>query len=167
MEEVVRGGGNQVYNSGWQSRVDNVTSLCLCRWFNLEPALIYQSTSGSIQDSWLKAFDLKDHQARFTSSPTGWTNNEIDQAWLKQVFDRDTKAKLDPPIDYLSLTVMGLILPWILFNTVTRTRSCSQSILHIQSIRCSPQMSVCSGHSQQRIPRRSPTSRNRAKTSPR
>lgn len=59
----------------------------------MEPALVYQSTSGSIQDSWLQAFDPETHQIRFASSPTGWTNNEIGLAWLKQVFDHNTKAK--------------------------------------------------------------------------
>ena len=67
---------------------------CICADGSfLEPALIYKSTSGSIQDSWLQAFDPEDHQARFASSPTGWTNNDIGLAWLKQVFDRNTKAK--------------------------------------------------------------------------
>jgi hypothetical protein len=33
------------------------------------------------------------HQAYISSSPSGWTNNEIGLAWLKQVFDRSTKAK--------------------------------------------------------------------------
>lgn len=67
---------------------------CICADGSyLEPALIYQSASGSIQDSWLQAFDPGDHRAYFTSSPTGWTNNDIGLAWLKQVFDRSTKAK--------------------------------------------------------------------------
>jgi hypothetical protein len=59
----------------------------------LFPAIIYQSASGSIQDSWLQAFDPSDHRAHFASSPSGWTNNNIGLAWLKQVFDRSTKAK--------------------------------------------------------------------------
>jgi hypothetical protein len=28
-----------------------------------------------------------------TSSPSGWTNNEIGLAWLEQVFDRKTRLK--------------------------------------------------------------------------
>ncbi|RAQ98945.1 pogo transposable element [Stemphylium lycopersici] len=59
----------------------------------LDPSLIYQSKSGSIQDSWLQGFDSDVHQAYISSSPSGWTNNEIGLAWLKQVFDRGTKAK--------------------------------------------------------------------------
>jgi hypothetical protein len=36
---------------------------CICAdQSSLEPALIYQSTSGSIQDSWLQALNHKTHQ---------------------------------------------------------------------------------------------------------
>jgi hypothetical protein len=67
---------------------------CICAdGSHLEPALIYQSASGSIQDAWVQALDHETHQVRVSSSPSGWTNNEIGLAWLKQVFDRSTKAK--------------------------------------------------------------------------
>ena len=67
---------------------------CICADGSyLEPTLIYQSTSGSIQDSWLQGVDTQNDQVRFCTSPSGWTNNEIGLAWLKQVFDRNTKAK--------------------------------------------------------------------------
>ena len=67
---------------------------CICADGScLEPALIYQSASGSIQDTWLQALDPDIHQIRISSSPSGWTNNEIGLAWLQQVFDRSTKAK--------------------------------------------------------------------------
>lgn len=67
---------------------------CICAdGSHLDPALIYQSASGSIQDSWLQAFDPNSHQAYLSSSPSGWTNNKIGLGWLKQVFDRATKAK--------------------------------------------------------------------------
>jgi hypothetical protein len=67
---------------------------CICADGSaLAPSLIYQSTSGSIQDSWLQAFNPDDHRVHFASSPSGWTNNELGLAWLKQVFDRSTKLK--------------------------------------------------------------------------
>jgi hypothetical protein len=67
---------------------------CICTDGSyLEPALIYQSTSGAIQDSWLQALDHMTHQIRISSSSSGWTNNDIGLAWLKQVFDCGTKAK--------------------------------------------------------------------------
>jgi hypothetical protein len=67
---------------------------CICAdGSHIEPSIIYQSASGAIQDSWLQAFDPSDHRAYFASSPSGWTNNDIGLAWLKQVFDRHTKEK--------------------------------------------------------------------------
>jgi hypothetical protein len=67
---------------------------CICAdGSHIEPSLIYQSASGLIQDSWLQAFDPNDHRVHFASSPSGWTNNELDLAWLKQVFDWSTKPK--------------------------------------------------------------------------
>jgi hypothetical protein len=67
---------------------------CICAdGTHLPPALIYQSASSSIQDSWLQAFKPDDHRVHFASSPSGWTNNDLSLAWLKQVFDRSTKLK--------------------------------------------------------------------------
>jgi hypothetical protein len=67
---------------------------CICAdGSSIEPSIIYQSDASTIQDSWLQAFDTESHDARFCSSPSGWTNNEIGLAWLKQVFDRNTKSK--------------------------------------------------------------------------
>jgi hypothetical protein len=66
---------------------------CICADGSaLRPALIYQSDSGSIQDTWLQALRPED-QVYISSSPSGWTNNDIGLSWLKQVFDRSTKEK--------------------------------------------------------------------------
>jgi hypothetical protein len=66
---------------------------CICADGSaLAPALIYQSGSGSIQDTWLQALRPED-QVYISSSPSGWTNNDIGLSWLKQVFDRSTKEK--------------------------------------------------------------------------
>lgn len=70
------------------------TIACICGDGSaLTPALIYQATTGNIQDSWLQDFDPAQHQCFFTSSPSGWTNHELGLQWLKQVFDRETKGK--------------------------------------------------------------------------
>jgi hypothetical protein len=67
---------------------------CICAdGPHLKPALIYRSASGLIQESWLQAFNPNNHRAYFASSPSGWTNNDIGLAWLKQVFDQSTKLK--------------------------------------------------------------------------
>jgi hypothetical protein len=42
----------------------------------LPPALIYQASSGDLQDSWLDDYQ-PDDGAYLTSSPIGWTNNEL------------------------------------------------------------------------------------------
>jgi hypothetical protein len=45
---------------------------CICAdGSHLDPVLIYQSTSGSIQDSWLQALDHENHQVSISSSPSG------------------------------------------------------------------------------------------------
>jgi hypothetical protein len=66
---------------------------CICADGSaLAPALIYQSDSGSIQDTWLQALRPED-RVYISSSPSGWTNNDLGLSWLKQVFDRSTKEK--------------------------------------------------------------------------
>lgn len=57
----------------------------------LDPALIYPSTVGNIQDRWVDNIDLDQHHAFVTSTESGWSNNDIGLAWLEQVFDRLTK----------------------------------------------------------------------------
>ena len=70
------------------------TIACICAdGSHLTPALIYQAASGKLQDTWLQDFDPTEHQAFFSSTPSGWTNNQLGMAWLRQVFDRETKAK--------------------------------------------------------------------------
>src|SRR5271170_2709214 len=59
---------------------------------SLPPALIYQASSGDIQDSWVDDYQ-PDDKAYFTSSTTGWTNNELGMEWLIRVFDHATKKK--------------------------------------------------------------------------
>jgi hypothetical protein len=59
----------------------------------LPPLLIYDSTSGSIQDSWVQDFNSHEHDAWFTSSASGWTSNEIGFKWLEGFFDKKTRDK--------------------------------------------------------------------------
>lgn len=59
----------------------------------LPPLLIYDSTSGSIQDSWVQDFNSNEHQAWFTSSPSGWTSDEIGFKWLEALFEKNTQDK--------------------------------------------------------------------------
>ena len=67
---------------------------CVCAdGSTLPPSLIYQSAAGSIQSSWVIDVKPGEHSAHVTSSPSGWTNNDIGLAWLEQVFNRYTKKK--------------------------------------------------------------------------
>jgi hypothetical protein len=59
----------------------------------LSPSLIFQSASGALQSSWVDAIDAEKHSVFTTSSPTGWTTNDIGLAWLKEVFDRETRRQ--------------------------------------------------------------------------
>jgi hypothetical protein len=59
----------------------------------LPPGLLYESTNNTIQSSWIEEIKPGVHNVLVSSSPSGWTNNEVALAWLQQVFDRFTKAK--------------------------------------------------------------------------
>ncbi|RYN27486.1 hypothetical protein AA0114_g12537, partial [Alternaria tenuissima] len=57
----------------------------------LSPTLIFQGANGAIQSSWVEAISEGEHSVFVTSSPSGWTNNDIGLAWLKEVFERETR----------------------------------------------------------------------------
>ncbi|KAI9034731.1 uncharacterized protein KD926_006352 [Aspergillus affinis] len=70
------------------------TIACICAdGTSLSPGLIYQAVSSKLQDSWLQDFEVSQHKCFFASSPSGWTNDELGYAWLRDIFDRETKAK--------------------------------------------------------------------------
>jgi hypothetical protein len=58
----------------------------------LAPALIYQSDSGDLQDSWLEEFDESSQKAYFGASSTGWTSDELGLQWLER-FEQQTKQQ--------------------------------------------------------------------------
>ena len=43
----------------------------------LPPALIYGASSGNIQDTWLEEYNPETQESYFTSSATGWTNEDL------------------------------------------------------------------------------------------
>jgi hypothetical protein len=59
----------------------------------LPPGLLYESANNTIQSSWVEEIKPGDHSVLVSSLPTSWTNNDIGLAWLRQVFNRFTKAK--------------------------------------------------------------------------
>ena len=58
----------------------------------LPPGLIFEGLHGNIRDTWVEEI-TKETPMFVTSSPTGWSNDDIGLAWLSQVFDRYTKKK--------------------------------------------------------------------------
>lgn len=67
---------------------------CICADGSaLPPSLIYEAANKGIQSAWVDKIRAGEHKVFITSSPSGWTNNDIRLAWLKQVFDRCTKEK--------------------------------------------------------------------------
>ena len=59
----------------------------------LPPAIIFQSANNTLQDLWVADVKAGKHNVHISSSPSGWTNNDVGLAWLEQVFDRYTKEK--------------------------------------------------------------------------
>ncbi|KAF7577485.1 hypothetical protein PtrM4_017250 [Pyrenophora tritici-repentis] len=57
----------------------------------LSPTLIFQGANGAVQSSWVEAIQAGEHSVFVTSSPSGWSNNDIRLAWLKGVFERETR----------------------------------------------------------------------------
>ena len=67
---------------------------CICAdGTALPPGVIFASKNSTIRARWVAEIDPETEPIHATSSPSGWTNNEIGLSWLKQVFDRYTKAK--------------------------------------------------------------------------
>jgi hypothetical protein len=59
----------------------------------LSPAIIYAAESEDIRTNWIEDFDPETSSAFFSVSKNGWSSDEHGLAWLKDVFDRETKAK--------------------------------------------------------------------------
>nr|BBG74289.1 pogo transposable element [Alternaria alternata] len=65
---------------------------CICSDGSaLSPTLIFQGANGAVQSSWVDAVQAGEHSVFTTSSPSGWSNNDIGLAWLKGVFERETR----------------------------------------------------------------------------
>jgi hypothetical protein len=62
---------------------------------HISPALIYQSESGALMDTWLDNYDSQDLTPYFAISEKGWSNENIGMHWLQHVFDRYTKSIAD------------------------------------------------------------------------
>lgn len=59
----------------------------------LPPCIIYPAAGRAIQASWVAPINPEKHDIFFTTSPTGWTNDDLGLTWLEQVFERYTAPK--------------------------------------------------------------------------
>ncbi|KAJ8105176.1 hypothetical protein OPT61_g10339 [Boeremia exigua] len=58
---------------------------CICAdGTALPPGVIFASKNSTIRARWVAEIDPETHSIHATSSPTGWTNNDIGLAWLTQ-----------------------------------------------------------------------------------
>jgi hypothetical protein len=48
----------------------------------LPPGIIFEALHGNIRDTWVEDIEEDKHQVFVTSSPSGWSNDEIGFAWL-------------------------------------------------------------------------------------
>jgi hypothetical protein len=76
-----QGGLKQQLQDGNREWITTITCIC-ADGTTLPPTLIYPAESGYMQDIWLQDFDSIQYQCFFTSSPTGWTNDELGYQWL-------------------------------------------------------------------------------------
>lgn len=87
-----RGGLKQRLQDGNWEWITTIACIC-ADGSKLSPALIYQSQASNLQNTWLRDLDTTHQRCFFTSSPSGWTNNNIGLAWLRDVFNEETKDK--------------------------------------------------------------------------
>jgi hypothetical protein len=73
----------------------------------LPPDIIYASANSTIQSSWVADIEAGVHDVSVTSTPSGWSNNNVRLAWLEQVFERCTKQKARCGREYRLLIVDG------------------------------------------------------------
>lgn len=81
-------GALQTGNRTW---ITLVATICGDGTF-LPPALIYQG-QGNLQTSWLQDFEPGKHNCYFSSTSSGFTNEELAFDWLVSVFDKNTRKK--------------------------------------------------------------------------
>jgi hypothetical protein len=73
----------------------------------LPPGIIYASQNSTLRDTWVAGIKAGKHDAFVGSTPSGWSNNDVELAWLEQVYDRCTKKKARYGRDWRLLIVDG------------------------------------------------------------
>lgn len=60
---------------------------------SIPSGVILKAKHRNLRDNWVDDISPQEEQNFVASSPSGWTNNELGLSWLRDVFDRSTKAK--------------------------------------------------------------------------
>ena len=91
----------------------------------LPPTIIWAAAKNNHHDIWTEKLITKDREIYFTTSPTGWTNDEIGFEWLTTVFDRHTREKASDGLRWRILFVDGhsshlnmMFIDWCLQNRI-------------------------------------------------
>jgi DDE superfamily endonuclease len=95
-------GAGQDGNRSW---ITLIASVC-CDGSYLPATLIYKG-AGGLQIPWLDDFHTETDIAYFTSTPTGYTNEDIGYQWLTKTFNRVTRPKARNGRDWRLLWVDG------------------------------------------------------------
>ncbi|KAJ8114354.1 hypothetical protein OPT61_g3749 [Boeremia exigua] len=59
----------------------------------LSPSVIFAGMENVLRANWVDAVEAGKHSVFITATPSGWSNDEVGLAWLKQVFQRETEQK--------------------------------------------------------------------------
>ncbi|CAI6335566.1 unnamed protein product [Periconia digitata] len=81
----------QALQDGSREWISTIACICADGSY-VDPSLVYRSDAEALQSSWVEKIS-NSHRAFVNSSTSGWSNNQIGLAWLKQVFDRCTKPE--------------------------------------------------------------------------
>lgn len=85
-------GRAKVIQDGNREWVTVLASVC-ADGSSLPYAIIYAAKNSNIQDNWVNDMDPEEDVAFVASSESGWTDNELGLAWLRDVFQPNTKLK--------------------------------------------------------------------------
>ena len=66
---------------------------CICQDGTWQPPAIIFQGHGNLQTSWLQDFDSKRHNCYMTSTPSGFTNEQLAMEWLTKIWDPATREK--------------------------------------------------------------------------
>jgi hypothetical protein len=91
-EAWVKGGCRAALQDGNREWITTMPTVC-ADGTSLPPAIIFQAENGNIWEPWVNQVTPDQEPLFVSSSASGWSNDELGLAWLRDVFDRYTKEK--------------------------------------------------------------------------